>query len=202
MIKQNHLFNVSKNPISFQTKSIIFTSFHYSSAIPWWSSLTSWRRREKPEKMCGFPVSFAKQKEGFWPRFHSYFRSQQQWKYTRCGREERRWQQKKRNLVLFKTHTRLPTIRSMHIKKKSLSFLETARAKNLTALPSKRENPCDTKQQPLTPKQSYLSKHDLHQSISYHMPWFYVERKCRKASICQPLNSTLAWKGGKIAMPL
>ena len=64
--------------------------------------------------------------------------------------------------------------------------------KNLTALPSKRENPCDTKQQPLTPKQSYLSKHDLHQSISYHMPWFYVERKCRKASICQPLNSTLA----------
>ena len=173
---------------------------------PWWSSLTSWRRREKPEKMCGFPVSFAKQKEGFWPRFHSYFRSQQQWKYTRCGREEeasRRWQQKKRNLVLFKTHTRLRTIRSMHIKKKSLSFLETGQQqKNLAnALPSKKENPCDTKQ-PLTPKQSYLSKHDL-QSISYHIkPWFYVERKCRKASICQPLNSTLAWKGGKIASPL
>ena len=65
-------------------------------------------------------------------------------------------------------------------------------AKNLAnALPSKKENPCDTKQ-PLIPKQSYLSKHDL-QSISYHIkPWFYVERKCRKASICQPLNSTLA----------
>ena len=47
-----------------------------------------------------------------------------------------------------------------------------------------------------------LSKHDLRcQSISYRMQWFYVERKCRKASICQAHTKfSISMKGGKIAI--
>ena len=124
----------------------------------------------KSQKKCaGVPVSFGKERKGFDLDFtHTLGLSSSE---NIRGVEERRRQaedgsRKKRNLVLFKTHTRLRTIRSMHIKKKSLSFLETGQQqKNLAnALPSKKENPCDTKQ-PLTPKQSYLSKHDLQKYI-------------------------------------